>query len=60
MTAASDNADDLTASQLERGNRLVAKIRRAAFLEVMAEPPKTPEAALAAWHALQNSQHPKP
>jgi hypothetical protein len=53
MTVASDNADDLTAGQLERGKRLVAKLRRAAFREAMGEPPMTPAAAVAAWDALQ-------
>ena len=60
MTIASDNADDLTAGQLERGKRLVAKLRRAAFREVMAEPPMTPAAAVATWHRLQDSRKSQP
>ena len=56
MTVASDNAADLTAGQLERGKRLVAKLRRAAFREVMAEAPISVEAAVAAWRDLQTGR----
>ena len=60
MTVASDNADDLTAGQLERGKRLIAKIRRAAFREVMGEAPMTRAAAVAAWDALQAGRRAEP
>lgn len=60
MTIASDNADDLTGGQLERGKRAIAKIRRSAFREVMAEAPITVEAATAAWRRLQDSRKSQP
>lgn len=60
MTVASDNAGELTASQLEAASRSVAKIRRAAIREVMGEAPMTPEAAVAAWRRLQDSRKSQP
>jgi hypothetical protein len=60
MTVACDNADDLTAGQLERSQRLVAKIRRAAIREAMAEPAMTPAAAVATWRRLQDFRKSQP
>lgn len=60
MTIASDNAGDLTASQLEASRRAVARIRRAAIREVMSEPPMTVQAAVAEWHRLQDSRKSQP
>lgn len=47
MTVASDNADELSAAQLERHRRAVSKVLREAMLEVIAEPPITLAEAVA-------------